>query len=331
MPATATAAPANGAHPTTESRMSLGSIRREVTRQPDRILLVGTEGVGKTTFAAEAPNPVFICAEDGIPMTLGEVARFPEPRNFEDVLDAIRSLARDDHEFETLVIDTLDWLEPLIWKDLCTRNGWVDGNGTPDIEKPGYGKGYVAATAEWRKLLAGLDHLRKKKGMEVILLAHATIKTFSNPAGEDYSRYECKLHKGAAALVKEWTDVNLFSIHEEFAREVNGKATKKGISTGRRVLHTERTAAWDAKNRYALPAELPLNYGDYAEARAACEPADPDQLWEEGTALIDELDLDEPTKTQTLDWMGRYRDQGAAALSRAVDTLRSRVAEKEGI
>lgn len=324
----ATTATRNGAQ-TTASRMTLDSIRREVTRQPDRILLVGTEGVGKTTFAADAPSPIFICAEDGVPMTVGEVPRFPEPKGFGDVLDAIRTLAREEHDFEALVIDTLDWLEPLIWKDLCSRNGWLTSEGTPDIEKPGYGKGYVAATEEWRKLLAGLDVLRRKRGMEVILLAHATIKTFANPAGDDYSRYECKLHKGAAALVKEWADVNLFAIHEEFVREVRGK--KKGASTGRRVIHTERTAAWDAKNRYALPSELPLSYTDYAEARAACEPADPVALWAEGEGLIEALGLTDNLKNETTEWMEGARAKSTATLARAVDILRSRVAEKEGI
>ena len=328
--ATATRQRENGAG-TAAPRMTLDAIQRKVERSPDRILLVGTEGVGKTTFAADAPNPIFLCAEDGIPPVLGEVARFPEPRGLSDVLEAVRTLAKEEHDFGAFVIDTLDWLEPLIWRELCTRNGWLDSQGTPDIEKPGYGKGYVAATEEWRKLLAGLDVLRRRKGMEIILLAHATIKTFSNPAGGDFSRYECKLHKGAAALVKEWADVNLFAIHEEFAQEVNGRTTRKGVSTGRRVIHTERTAAWDAKNRYALPPELPLNYADYAEARAACQPADPQAMWDEGQHLISTLNLDDETKNQTEELLKRAREHSAAALARTVDRLRSKVAEMEAV
>lgn len=311
------------------SRMTLASIQRELKPRPDRILLVGTEGVGKTTFAAEAPSPVFICAEDGIPPVLGEVARFPAPQSFSDVQEAIRVLAREEHDYRTLVIDTLDWLEPLIWRDLCTRNGWVDKEtGTPDIERPGYGKGYVAATEEWRKLLAGLDVLRNRKGMEIILLAHAAIKSFQNPAGDDYMRYECKLHKGAAALVKEWTDTNLFAIHEEFAKEVNGRVTRKGINTGHRVIHTVRDAAWDAKNRYDLPPTLPLNYADYAAARAAQQPADPAALWAEAQDLLAELELDTTNQKKTEEWLESARGHGAPALARAVDRLRSKVAEQ---
>lgn len=308
----------NGA--ATQSRMTLDAITREIERQPDRILMVGTEGVGKTTFAADAPSPIFLCAEDGLPPVLGEVPRFPTPESYPEVLEALRVLVREDHDFETVVIDTIDWLEPMIWDELCTRNSWES------IESPGYGKGYVAATGEWRKLLSALDVLRDRKGMEVILLAHATIKTFANPAGDDYGRYECKLHRGAAALVREWCDVNLFAVHEEFVTEKKGRA--KGVSTGRRVIHTERTAAWDAKNRYALPAELPLSYDEYSAAREAGLPADPEDMWTEAVDLIDSLGLDEETKNETTEWLERHRDRGPARLAQALDTLRSKVTEK---
>lgn len=307
------------------SRMTLDSVVREVIRQPDRILLVGTEGVGKTTFAAESDRPVFICAEDGIPPVVGEVPRFPAPQSLSDVLEAIRTLIRDEHDFGTLVIDTVDWLEPIIWRDLCARNGWAD------IEAPGYGKGYIAAAEEWRKLLGALDVLRNRKGMEVILLAHAAIRNFQNPAGGDYSRYECKLNKQSAALVKEWTDTNLFAIHEEFAQVKNGKETRKGVSTGRRVIHTERTAAWDAKNRYALPTELPLSYADYVAAREASTPADPTELAAEAEALIADLTLSEEAINQTRRAVEAAQARGAAHLARVVDRLRSKVAEQGGV
>jgi len=315
----------NGAAaPAAVNRMTLGSIRRDVGPRPDRILLMGTEGVGKTTFAAEAPNPIFICAEDGIPKALHHIPRFPEPQTLTDVLDAIRTLIREEHDFKTLAVDTLDWLEPLIWRELCARNSW------PDIETPGYGKGYTAATEDWRKFLAALDTLRNQRGMEIILLAHASIRTFQNPAGGDYSRYECKLNKQAAALVKEWTDVNLFAIHEEFVQVKNGKETRKGVSTGRRVIHTERTAAWDAKNRHSLPTELPLNYADYVAARAAGVTADPAVLLEEGLQLIASLPIDETKKNETVEFLKAQRDKGADVLARQVDRLRSKVAEMGG-
>src|SRR5262245_37837972 len=115
----------NGAPPA--PRMTLDSVVRKIGPRPDRILLGGTEGVGKTTFAAEAPSPIFIGPEDGLPPVLGEVPRFPEPQSFTDVLEAIRTLVREDHEYRTLAVDTIDWLEPLIWRELCGRNGWMNG------------------------------------------------------------------------------------------------------------------------------------------------------------------------------------------------------------
>jgi len=285
---------------------------------PDRILVVGTEGVGKSTFAANAPKPIFIAAEDGVRHL--SVASFPEPKTWGDVFDALRVLASDEHEYTTVVIDTVDWLEPLCHRHVCALNGWTT------IEDPGYGKGYVPATEEWRKLLAALDFLRAKKEMEVILLAHAAIKVFSNPAGDDFSRYELKLQKSAAALLKEWCDANLFASHEEFVTEKKGITRAKGISTGRRVIHTERTAAWDAKNRHNLPHELPLSYTDYAAAREAGRPADPDELLEESIGLVGQLSEAEQSKIRpTLD----AHKGDAVWLYNAVMRLRSKVSEQE--
>lgn len=305
-------------------RLTLESIQRNVGHAPDRILLTGTEGVGKTSWAAGAPAPIFICAEDGMPRALSSVPRFPAPQSFDEVLEAIGSLSDGEHEFRTLVIDTVDWLEPLVWAAVCTKNGW------DSIEAPGYGKGYTAATDEWRRLLVALDRLRAKRGMEVILLAHASIRTFQNPMGPDYDRYEVKLHKGAAALVREWCDTNLFAIHEEFGGvDKSGKPTKKGVSTGRRVVHTERTAAWHAKNRHGLPNELALDYAEYAKAREVGEPAAPADLTAEAEALIVECAMSEADAATARAFLVKNKDN-ATALAKAVDRLRTKAAQKGG-
>lgn len=315
----ATSAP--GTSPPASGRMNLDAVRRGVRPAPDRILLVGTEGVGKSTFASESPSPVFIAAEDGIRHL--EVASFPEPTSFADVMEAVRTLATEPHEYQTLVIDTIDWVEPLIFEAVCQQNGWKT------IDDPGYGKGFSVAVVEWRKLLAALDRLRTNRGMEVILLAHAQIRTFSNPAGSNFDRYEMKLQRSAAALVKEWTDANLFAIHEDFIQDPKERKSK-AFSTGRRVVHTERTSAWDAKNRHGLPPEIPLAYAEYAVARAAGQPADPKVLRREADELVAKLQLDEPTLVKTRAWLDGQAQQGATALARAVDRLRSKVAAKGG-
>jgi len=303
------------------SRMTLGSVRSSRREAPDRILLVGTEGIGKSTFASDAPSPIFIAAEDGIREL--DVQTFPQPETFSDVIDAVETLTRDQHEHKTLVIDTIDWVEPLVWDELCKRHNW------DTIESPGYGKGYTEAVGEWRRLLAALERLRAKRGMEIILLAHAQIKIFSNPAGDDYSRYECKLHRGTASLLKEWTDTNLFAVHEEFVSKRSKKDVKgKGVSTGKRILHTERSSAWDAKNRRGLPPTIPLSYTDYAAARAAGVPADPAKLEAEAFELLDALEMSSDEKDKINEWVIKNRGN-AVALAKGVNRLRAKLAARE--
>lgn len=318
---TAQRATSAAGNPPGSGRMKLAAVRRGVRPAPDRLLLSGVPGIGKSTFGSDAPDPIYVAAEDGIRHL--DVASFPEPTSFADVLEAVRTLTTEPHEYATLVIDTLDWIEPLIHDAVCQANGWKS------IEDPGYGRGHAVALVEWRKLLSALDRLRAERGMEIILLAHTTIRTFSNPAGANYDRYELKLQRSAAALVKEWVDASLFAIHEDFVQDPREKKSK-AFSTGRRVVHTERTSAWDAKNRHGLPPELPLSYAEYAAARAAGQPADPKVLRREADELVARLGLDEATLAKTRTWLDGQTAQGATALAKAVDRLRSKVAERGG-
>lgn len=309
------------------SRMSLAAVRTGPSQRADRILLMGTEGVGKTSWAAGAPSPVFLCAEDGIPSSLASVPRLPEPESVEDVHAAIRALTDEPHDFKTFVIDTLDWLEPIVWRDVARKNNWRNKAGELDIEAPGYGKGYIAANEEWRRILAGLDGLRKARGMEIILLAHASIKVFQNPNGPDYARYECKLNKGAAALVKEWTDTNLFAVYEALSTEKDIEKKGKMVSTGQRIVHTEWNAAWDAKNRHGLPPVLPLDYAAYAEARAKGAPADPAILEVEARELLATWAPDAPTAEKAASEIEKAKGN-AVRLAQLVNVLRTRVSQK---
>lgn len=246
---------------------------------PLRVLLGGIEGIGKTTWGAKAPRPIFICVESGTDEL--DVERYvfdadgrTEPRTFAEVLDAIRDLAELAHEYQTIVVDTVDALEALIWRAVCVKAG------KSNIEEFGYGKGYIAALDEWRAFLAALERLRRERRMHIILIAHTHIRPFKNPEGDDYDRHELKLHLKAGGLLKEWVDDILFAHYETYAVKGAGETKAKGISTGARVVETQRTAAWDAKNRHSLPSTLPLDYdafaaavkkrgGDAAELRAA--------------------------------------------------------------
>lgn len=251
-------------------RMDLGAIVRGKQKAPLRVLLYGTEGIGKSSWANGAPSAVFLCGESGTDDI--DCARLPEPSSWEDVKEAIRALTEDEHDHQTLVIDTLDAIEPWCWKAVC------DKAGKTDIEAFGFAKGYIAALDEWRVFLAALEKMRRVRGMNVVLIAHSYIKPFKNPEGDDYDRYEMKLHLKASGLIKEWVDDVLFAHYETFAVKEDERGRAKGVSSGARVVETRRTAAWDAKNRHSLPERLPLNWDDFAAAVAAHRPADPVKL-----------------------------------------------------
>ena len=270
------------------SRMTLASVVRGKLQQPIRVVLYGVEGIGKSTFGASAPSPIFLGAEDGTAQL--DVARFPKPESFADVFEAIRVLGTSEHDFKTLVVDTLDWLEPIIWAHICERDK------QENIEAYGYGKGYQTALDEWRKVLAALERLRQAKGMHLVLVAHSWVKSFKNPTGDDFDRYEMKLHAKAGGLVKEWADAVLFANYETYAHKDEKTKRVRGVDTGARLLFSERRAAWDAKNRYSLPESLPLSWADFEAAVNAAHVAPTVDLRAEITRKAKELGEDTESK-----------------------------------
>ena len=293
------------------SRMQLGAVQSGRLDKPKRVLLYGSEGVGKSTFGAGAPSPIFLGAEDGTAQL--DVARFPEPETWQDALDAIEQLITEDHEYQTLVIDTLDWLEPLCWAHVCAEGK------KPSIEDFGYGKGYVAALDQWRVFFSALDRLRGTKQMGIVLLAHSHIRTFRNPEGEDFDRYELKLNTKAAGLCKEWPDAVLFTQYETFTHEKNERV--KGVSTGARIVHTERRAAFDAKNRYGLPPAIPLGWADFEAAIG--NPGKADELHATASELIAALE-DAADAKKAADGLKRA-DGDAGKLSKLIDWINARI------
>lgn len=244
----------------TGGRMSLANVTRGKQERPVRAIVYGVEGVGKSTFAANAPSPIFLCAEDGTAHL--DVARFPTPRSWPEVLEAVGVLTHEEHSFKTLVIDSLDWLEPLCWAYVCQTAGKAN------IEEFGYGKGYVLALDQWRTLLARLDLLVKTRKMNVVMVAHAAIKRVDDPQTGPFDRYRMKLHDKSADLLREWVDAVLFARHE-VSTSVDKSGKTRGRSSGARLVHTQWTAAFDAKNRYGLPDRLPLSWDIFAEHVAA--------------------------------------------------------------
>jgi len=221
-------------------------------QKPARIVIYGVPGIGKTTLAANAPSPIFLPVEDGLG-TL-QVPAFPQPQSWSDVLSALNVLLNDDHPFQTVVLDSLDKLEPLIWDHVCKINK------QDRIESFGYGKGYVHALTEWRTLLHRLDNLRDK-GMTIVLLAHSTVVRFDAPDTEPYDRYQLRLHKAADAAVGDWADAILFANYKVVTVDAAGDK-KRGIGRGERALHTTERPAYRAKNRYQMSDSIPMTWSD---------------------------------------------------------------------
>lgn len=232
--------------------ISLNSLKRRETPKPPIVVLYGPGGCGKTTLAAGAPNPVLLAVEDGLG-TL-EVPHW-KITGYHEIMQAIGVLYSEEHDRQTIVLDSLDWAEPHVWAEACKKNGW------PDIESAGYGKGYVAALAYWREIIDGLRALRDDKGMTVVLIAHHTVKRFDDPANEPYDRYLLKMHERASNLVIEAADVVGFMNYRVSLAKADvgfNKKVARGVGGGQRVLYLEERPGFIAKNRYGMPASIDL-------------------------------------------------------------------------
>jgi hypothetical protein len=238
----------------------LSSIKRGPDLKPPRIFIYGVEGLGKTTFAAAAPKPIFLQTEDG--MGALDVARFPMVERIDDVRTAIGTLFEGEHDFETLVLDSADWLEQIIVKEI---------ESTHDAKDLAYGKGALKQAEVWRELMDGFNALRNERGMAVILIGHCQIKRFDSPETEPYDRFMPKLQERSNALVREWADAVLFANYRTVVKKSEvgfNKEVARGISTGERLLFTTERPAYMAKNRYALPDQLPLSWEALSDAIA---------------------------------------------------------------
>ncbi len=241
---------------------SISKTRR--VRSP-KVVIVGTGKIGKTTFASMAPGAIGILTEDGADAV--DANAFPLAQNLADVYAAIDTLINQEHNFQTLFIDSLDWLEPMIQESVCKANNWKN------IEAPGFGKGYVAAAEEWRNLLSGLEVLRAEKGMGIILIAHDKIKRIEDPLTEGYDSHVLKLHDRAAGLVQEWADVIGYAGYRIFTSKTDagfGNKETKATTTGERILHVEPHPAHCGGNRFGLQ-NMPLDWVAFQGALTAAQ------------------------------------------------------------
>ncbi len=252
---------------------SLARIQRGRTQMPPRILAYGTEGIGKSTLASQAPKPIFIPTEDGLDEI--DCDKFPLATTFDEVMSALAELRSEQHEYETVVIDSLDWLERLVWDKLCVQYG------VNSIEKVdgGYARGYTHSLTFWRELLDQLSVLRTTRGMAILLIAHAKVERFEDPESSPYDRYSPRLHKHAGALICEWCDAVLFATRKMRTQTEDAGFNRKrtiahaiGKDGGERILRCIGGPSCVAKNRYQLPQELPLSWAAIMAAMSNQQP-----------------------------------------------------------
>lgn len=235
------------------------NITRGKIARAQKVVLYGTEGIGKSTFASHFPDPVFIDTEGSTNNM--DVARIDKPSSWSMLLEEIDFIKREK-PCKTLIIDTIDWAEQLCIESVCSKAG------KKGIEDFGYGSGYVYVKEELGRFLNRLDELINA-GINVVLLAHAQIRKFEQPDELGaYDRYELKLGKKTssqtAPLVKEWADMVLFANYRTIAIATDDKGKKHKAQGGERVMYTTHHPCWDAKNRHGLEDRLPFTYAAIA-------------------------------------------------------------------
>lgn len=220
---------------------------------PPRICVYGGHGIGKSTLASKFPKPIFISTEDGLASL--DVTSFPRAETIDDIESNIRTLIKEEHDFKTVVVDSIDWLvEPLITADVESKN---------EPKDLAYGKGQMMIAEAMREILGGLDVLRKKRDMNVVLIAHAAVVKYEDPRSEAYDRYQPKIPNRCNALLQEWVDVLAFAGFRVLIKKDDagfGNKTNRGITTGERLLHLVENPAYVAKNRYACPDTVAMTY-----------------------------------------------------------------------
>ncbi len=249
----------------------LASISVEKQLRAPRIILLGVEKIGKSTFAASSDSPIVIPikGEEGVDAL--EVPKFPTCMDFFQIRECLETLYSQQHEYGTVVVDSASALEPLIWNETCRVNGNAES-----IEKVngGYGKGYIEALAQWRVLTECLDALRTTRNMASIIIGHVKVKRFDDPAGPSYDQYQFDINDKAANLLYRWCDAILFCNTKVVVKsEEVGFNKKRGvgvdISAGQRFLYTQKMPAHPGGGRGAfgqLPYELPLSWQAFSDA-----------------------------------------------------------------
>ena len=239
--------------------ISLSSLRSERACEAPRICVYGRPGVGKTTLAATAPNPVFLLTEDGLASVRPAPKHTPLCRSYGEVKEWIAALRTDDHPYQTLVIDSLDGLEPLLVRAVAEQDGKTAEEFSLGKGNFGYGKGENRLADEMRVFLESLQALQEQRNMAVVMTGHDRVKRFEAPDIEAYDRYQLALMEKVAARVQAWCDVVAFAFYRtSTTKGQDGRV--RGVGAGERLLATDDSSPTRiAKNRYGLRREIDMN------------------------------------------------------------------------
>jgi hypothetical protein len=314
----------------------LAQVKKTKIKEPPRICVYAPEGFGKTTLAADAPNPIFLDCNAGSGKL--SVARYPfrpgQPREYvpeslTDIDEALNALLTEPHDFQTLVIDTAGDLETLIHKFILARDKPKSKDGVPGINAYGFGKGWEISLDELRARVLLADRIRMERGMTIVFLAHSVIKKFESPVSEPYDRYTMRMNEKAAGFLREWCDVVAFGCFEETTTDLLGDRVK-GVSTGRRLLKVKREATHDAKSRYAMPdvIELPISnpWAPFAKAMSDAQDMTIEQLAEAMKAECVRIG-DDITTAKANQYIAEANGD-TAMLLRVLDKLRAKESAK---
>lgn len=262
--------------------------------------IVGNNGVGKTTWAASFPKPLLLDLENGsLHLDVTRITADQIP-----ILDTFRQILKDlittKHDYLTLVIDSVEALEGLISDGVCAE-GKV---ASIELYEGGYGKGFTRTREIMRDIFGDLRELQKR-GMTIILVAHAQVKSHSDPvSNQTYDRVIMRCNDKMAALIRDLSDNVFFATYKVFTTKEKGKT--KAFGDGQRVIFTQWRPGFDAKNRLELPLELPLSYDSFIEACTQAAVVNPDTVLSDINEMSEKLD--DPLKAKVKEQIEKYKN-----------------------
>lgn len=243
--------------------ISLESISSGKKLAAPKVLIYGVDGIGKSTFGAEAPDSIFIPTEN----RLGHINcnSFPLCKTWQELIDTIAVLCREDHSYKWVVVDSLDWAERLAHKKICEEHGETSIQSNRQGSDLSFGRGYKLANQVMTELRVALDWLNIEKNIGIILTCHAEIENFGNPQGDSYDHFVPNVHKHVRETFQHWADCIFFANYKTLVREEGQGFNKKNkaVGEGERLMFTEERPSFKAKNSYNLPPVMPLSFAEF--------------------------------------------------------------------